>query len=195
MTSPNLRNIAASVHQRLLNKSKESVRPFNELFQYYAIERFLYRLSRSSYAEKFILKGALMLMVWEVRAFRSTMDIDMLGKMKNSTDAIIAMVREVCLQEVEPDGVVFDPASIRGQIITEEAADYEGVRIHFRGMLDSARITIQLDVGFGDVVIPSPELMAYPTILDLPPQIRGYSNFFHSFGVVLSRHVVSSTNY
>ena len=175
MTNSNLRNIAASVHQRLLNKSKESARPFNELFQYYAIERFLYRLSRSSYAEKFILKGALMLMVWKVPAFRSTMDIDMLGKMKNSTDAIIAMVREVCLQEVEPDGIVFDPNSVRGQIITEEA-DYEGVRVHFRGSLDNARITIQLDVGFGDIVIPSPELMAYPTILDLPaPQIRGYS--------------------
>jgi len=175
MTNGSLRNIAASVHQRLLNKSKESARPFNELFQYYAIERFLYRLSRSSYADKFILKGALMLMVWEVPAFRSTMDIDMLGKMKNSTDAIIAMVREVCLQEVEPDGIVFDPNSIRGQFITEEA-DYEGVRIHFRGSLDNARITIQLDVGFGDIVIPSPELMAYPTILDLPaPQIRGYS--------------------
>ena len=175
MMSPSLRNIAASVHQRLLNKSRESAHPFNELFQYYAIERFLYRLSRSSYAEKFILKGALMLMVWEVRAFRSTMDIDMLGKMKTSTDDIIAMVREVCLQDVEPDGVIFDPDSIRGQIITEDA-HYEGVRVHFRGLLDTARITIQLDVGFGDVVIPSPELMAYPTILDLPaPQIRGYS--------------------
>ena len=175
MTNSNLRNIAASVHQRLLNKSKESARPFNELFQYYAIERFLYRLSRSSYSEKFVLKGALMLMVWEVSAFRSTMDIDMLGKMINSTDAIIAMVREVCLQDVEPDGIVFDPNSVRGQIITEEA-DYEGVRVHFRGSLDNARITIQLDVGFGDVVIPSPELIAYPTILDLPaPQILGYS--------------------
>jgi hypothetical protein len=175
VTNGSLRNIAASVHQRLLNKSKESARPFNELFQYYAIERFLYRLSRSSYADKFILKGALMLMVWEVPAFRSTMDIDMLGKMENSTDAIIAMVREVCLQEVEPDGIVFDPNSIRGQIITEEA-DYEGVRVHFRGSLDNARITIQIDVGFGDIVIPSPELMAYPTILDLPaPQIHGYS--------------------
>ncbi len=116
-----------------------------------------------------------MLMVWEVRTFRSTMDIDMLGKMKNNIDSIIAMVREVCLQEVEPDGVVFDPDSVRGQVITEDA-DYEGVRVHFRGLLDTARITIQLDVGFGDVVIPSAKLMMYPTILDLPaPKIRGYS--------------------
>jgi hypothetical protein len=175
MTNPDRRNIAASVHQRLLSKSKESSRPFNELFQFYAIERFLYRLSRSSYAEKFILKGALMLMVWDVQAFRSTMDIDMLGKMNNSVDDIITMVRDVCLQKVAPDGIVFDPDSIRGRIITEDA-DYEGVRIHFRGSLDNARITIQLDVGFGDVVIPTPKLMAYPTILDLPaPKIRCYS--------------------
>jgi len=195
MTSPSSRNIAASVHQRLLNKSRESTRPFNELFQYYAIERFLYRLSRSSYAEKFILKGALMLMVWEVRAFRSTMDIDMLGKMRNSTDAIIAMVREVCLHEVEPDGIVFDPDSIRGQIITEDA-DYEGVRVHFRGLLDTARITIQLDVGFGDIVVPSPKLMAYPTILDLPaPQIHGYSkesSIAEKFEAMVRRGIMNS---
>jgi len=195
MTNSNLRNIAASVHQRLLNKSKESSRPFNELFQYYAIERFLYRLSRSSYAEKFILKGALMLMVWEVPAFRSTMDIDMLGKMKNSTEAIIAMIRDVCLQKVEPDGIVFDPNSVRGQVITEEA-DYEGVRIHFRGSLDNARITIQLDVGFGDVVIPSPELMTFPTILDMPAaQVHGYSKestIAEKFEAMVRRGIMNS---
>jgi len=195
MTNSNLRNIAASVHHRLLNKSKEAARPFNELFQYYAIERFLYRLSRSSYSERFVLKGALMLMVWKVPTFRSTMDIDMLGKMQNSTDAIIAMVREVCLQEVEPDGIVFDPNSVRGQVITEEA-DYEGVRLHFRGSLDNARITIQLDVGFGDIVIPSPELMPYPTILDLPePQIRGYSKesmIAEKFEAMVRRGIMNS---
>jgi hypothetical protein len=159
----------------LLNKSRENSRPFNELFQYYAIERFLYRLSRSTYADKVILKGALMLMVWDVRIRRSTMDIDMLGKMINNNDFIISMVREICLQEVEPDGIIFDPDSISAQIITEDA-DYKGVRVNFRGSLGTARITIQLDIGFGDIVVPSPELMIYPTILDLPaPQIRGYS--------------------
>ncbi len=195
MIQSNLRNIAASVHQRLLNKSKESARPFNELFQYYAIERFLYRLSRSSYAEKFILKGALMLMVWEAPDFRSTMDIDMLGKMKNNTDTVIAMVRDVCLQEVESDGVVFDPQSVRGQVITEEA-DYEGVRVYFRGSLDNARITIQLDVGFGDIVVPSPKLMAYPTIFGSPaPQIRGYtkeSMIAEKFEAMVRRGIVNS---
>lgn len=175
MTNPRPRNIAASVHQRLLDKSKGSARPFNELLQYYAIERFLYRMSRSPHAGKFILKGALMFLVWDVRASRSTMDIDMLGRMKNDLDAVITMVREVCRQEVEPDGILFAPESVRGDRITEDA-EYQGVRIRFRGSLDTARITIQLDVGFGDIVVPSPVQMAYPTILDFPaPKIRGYS--------------------
>jgi len=94
---------------------------------------------------------------------------------KNNPDSVIAMVRDICLQDVEPDGIMFDPQSVRGQVITEEA-DYEGVRIYFRGSLDNARLTIQMDVGFGDVVIPPPRRMSYPTIFNSPaPQIRGYS--------------------
>jgi hypothetical protein len=175
MTRARRKNIATSVHQRLLDKARESERPFNELFQYYAIERFLYRFSKSSFAERFILKGALMLIVWESPVSRPTMDIDMLGNVENSVDAIVSMVREVCLQEVEPDGIFFDPESTRGERITEDA-DYEGVRVRFRGALATARITIQLDVGFGDIVIPPPKLTSYPIILDFPPpRIRGYS--------------------
>ena len=129
---------------------------------------------------KFILKGALMLLVWNARVSRSTMDIDMLGRMKNNPEAILDMIRDICRQEVEPDGVVFDPDSVRGERITEEA-NYEGVRVRFRGALDTARIVIQLDVGFGDVVVPPPKLMTYPTILDLPaPQVRGYSRGEHN---------------
>jgi len=150
VTNPRPRNIAASVRQRLLDKSKGSARPFNELLQYYAIERFLYRLSRSPHAGNFILKGALMLLVWDARTSRSTMDIDMLGQMDNDPEAIVAMVREVCRQEVKEDGILFDPESVQGERITADA-EYQGVRIRFRGMLDNARLAIQLDVGFGDV--------------------------------------------
>lgn len=64
MTDRNVKNMAASVHQRLLNSAKQAGRPFNELLQYYVIERFLYRLSKSAYADRFFLKGALTLLVW-----------------------------------------------------------------------------------------------------------------------------------
>lgn len=170
-----LKNVSASIHQRLLNKARQTNRPFNELLQYYAMERFLYRLSMSPYAGKFILKGALMLSVWKASTLRSTRDIDFLGRMEADIAILSNVIREVCLQVVEPDGLIFDQASIAGEHITEDA-DYEGVRIRFRGSLGNARIAMQIDVGFGDVVVPSPKVVDYPAILDLPaPRLRGYS--------------------
>lgn len=168
-------NIAASVRQRLLNKARETGRPFNELLQYFAMERFLYRLSKSVYADRFVLKGALMFTVWQAPVTRPTMDIDLLGITDNSVDAIVAIAREICMHEVENDGLVFEPDSVGGVRIVEDA-DYGGVRVRFRGTLETARVSMQLDIGFGDVVVPKPELADYPTILNLPvPRLRGYS--------------------
>lgn len=169
------KNTTASLRQRLLNKARETARPFNELLQYFAMERFLYRLSKSPYANDFVLKGALMLTVWEAPLSRPTMDIDLLGQIDNSVEAIAGVTRAICRQKVDPDGISFDENSIEGERITEDA-DYEGVRIRFRGSLGTAQVAMQLDVGFGDVVVPKPEFTEYPTILDLPsPKLRGYS--------------------
>lgn len=123
-----LKNMAASVRQRLLNKARETNRPFNELLQYFVMERFLYRLSKSPHAQKFVLKSGLMLTVWEAPISRPTMDIDLLGRTDNSIDAMIAVAKDVCLQDVEPDGLAFDPTTVEGERITEDA-DYEGVRL------------------------------------------------------------------
>jgi len=168
-------HIATSVRQRLLNEAHATDRPFNELLQYFAMERFLYRLSRSPHGERFVLKGALMLAMWGVSLTRPTKDIDFLGHVPNDIDRIVSAVKEVCAQEVEPDGLDFDRDSIRGQRIAEET-EYEGVRVRFHGKLGTASVTMQLDVGFGDAVVPAPVTMDYPTILDLPvPRIRGYT--------------------
>jgi hypothetical protein len=162
-----VRDIAASVRQRLLNKARQTNRPFSELAQYFAMERFLYRLSKSSYADKFILKGALMLPVWKAPLARPTMDIDMLGQIDNSIEVIVDVIRSICNQYVEPDGITFDADGVGGERITEDA-DYEGVRIKFRGTLGTVRISMQVDIGFGDVVVPPATPVVYPTILDLP---------------------------
>ena len=139
------------------------------------MERFLYRLSKSPYADNFVLKGALMLIVWEAPLTRPTLDIDLLGRIDNRIETVVRVTREVCQQEVEPDGLAFDIESIEAERIAEDA-DYEGIRIRFRGSLGTARIVMQLDIGFGDVVIPSPEPMNYPALLDLPaPHLRGYT--------------------
>ena len=175
MTRRPPKNIAASVRQRLLIKARETRRPFSELLQYFAMERFLYRLSKSQYADNFVLKGALMLTVWEAPLTRPTMDIDLLGRIDNSIETIVEVTREICRQEVEPDRIDFDIATVEAERIAEDA-DYEGIRVRFRGSLDTARIVMQLDIGFGDIVIPSPEPTNYPTLLDLPsPHLRGYS--------------------
>ena len=175
MTKRQYKNISASIRQRLLTKARKTGRPFSELLQYFAMERFLYRLSNSPYADNFILKGALMLTVWEAPLTRPTMYIDFLGRIENRVETLVRVTREICQQDVNPDGIVFDVGNIDAERIAEDA-DYEGIRIRFRGSLDTARFVIQLDIGFGDIIVPSPELMNYPTILDLPaPQLRGYS--------------------
>ncbi len=163
-----VKNIAASVRQRLLNRARSDNRPFSELLQYYAMERFLYRLSNSVHADRFILKGALMLRAWRAPQFRPTMDIDMLGKTSNEVSNIVTQIQEILAVEVEPDGLNFDVDSIKPERITEDA-DYEGIRVTFRATLDSARINMQVDIGFGDIIHPGPEVLELPTILDFPP--------------------------
>lgn len=168
-------NLSACVHQLLLNKARHTNRPFNELLQYYVMERFLYRLSKSPHAVKFILKGALMFTAWKLESYRPTMDIDLLGKTANRIDALAAITKDICEQQVEPDGLVLSPETIKATRIAEDA-NYEGIRIRFQTSLGRARVTQQLDIGFGDIVLPAPQPIEYPTILDSPaPKLRGYS--------------------
>lgn len=169
------KNVAASVRQKILNRARNDHRPFSELMQYYAMERFLYRLSKSTHVNRFILKGALMLRAWHAPEFRPTMDIDMLGKTSNDETSIVTQIREILAIQVEPDGLTFDSSSIQSERITEDA-DYEGIRIRFKGTLDSARIHMQIDIGFGDIVYPGPVESEFPTMLDTPaPKLLCYS--------------------
>ena len=161
------KNIAASVHQRLLNKTKESSRPFNELLQYFAIERFIYRLSKSPHADKFILKGALMFSAWCGPASRPTMDIDLLGIIDNRLEVIIAAMKDACLMDAEADGISFNAETVEAVRITEDA-EYEGVRVRVHGSLGNARVSIQIDIGFGDVIVPHASTVA-DCQGDLPP--------------------------
>lgn len=168
-------NTAASIHQRLLNKAAAEHRTFNELLQYYGIERFLYRLGESPHCNQFVLKGALVFLAWQAPLTRPTRDMDFLGFTRNSVDNLIRIVQDVCNQPVDPDGLIFDPASVHGEIIKEEA-DYEGVRVNFLGFLGNAQIHMRLDVGFADTITPEPEALEFPTILDnmSKPRIRAY---------------------
>ncbi len=174
MTEWPLKNIAASVRQRLMNSAKASERPFQEVLQYFAMERFLYRLSQSRHAERFILKGALLFNLWGAPSSRPTRDIDLLGRLTNSVDAVVPVFRDVCQLGVEPDGLVFAVESIAGRAIKEDA-NCSGVRVTFQACLENARVPMQIDIGFGDTVVPDAAFADYPTILDhAQPRLRAY---------------------
>jgi len=166
--------LTASVKARLQNKARETNRPFNDLLQLFGIERFLYRLSCSPYADQFILKGALMLLAFDIPSLRPTRDIDLLGCTSNDVIHIVEIFQQICTVDVEPDGITFDLNSVNAHRIKEDA-DYEGVRVLLRAYLGKAVIPIQVDIGFSDVLTPAPVQKQYPTLLSLPaPQISGY---------------------
>lgn len=169
------RNTTASVHQRLLSYARAEGRPFNEVLQYFALERFLYRLGRSPYRRQFVLKGALMLTVWQSPFARPTRDIDLLGRLDSSTEHVVSAIQSICQESVPEDGLRFAADSVVGERIIE-AANYEGVRVRFTAHLGTARIPMQIDIGFGDPLVPGPSLVRLPTILDFPPpELQGYS--------------------
>ncbi len=168
-------NIVASIHQRLLNLARASDRPFNELLQYFAIERFLYRFSLSHYNEQFVLRGAQMLRAWEAPLARPTMDIDMLGgQTANTIENLERIVRECCAVEAD-DGVLFDTSSVRGEAINKDT-EYQGMRVRVQGTLGKIKLNVQIDFGFGDVVVPKPVPTELPQLLDLgAPRLLGYT--------------------
>ena len=173
-----IKNLPQSVHDRLIRIAKENDQTFEQVFYFYALERFLYRLTKSEHAESFVLKGALMFFGWDLPLRRLTKDIDLQGYTANDLENLTQIIRQVCVQPVEPDdGMTFDEQSVVGEVIMEEE-NYEGVRIHFMGYLANANRNLQVDFSFANVITPASEEITYPTLLPelgmQPFLIRGY---------------------
>ncbi|MFN3430041.1 MAG: nucleotidyl transferase AbiEii/AbiGii toxin family protein [Candidatus Sericytochromatia bacterium] len=168
-------NPAASVRQRLLNMSKEQGINLDELMTRFAISRLLYRLAASGFQGDFVLKGATLFTIWQDAPHRPTRDVDLLGQGAPSIERLIEIFRTVVTTEpAEADGLAFDPDSVAGSRIREDA-EHEGVRVTLTATLASARIRLQIDIGFGDVVLPGPEPVEVPTFFGFPPaQLLAY---------------------
>lgn len=166
-------DLAASIRQRLFNLAKARGEDLDLLLKRYTIERLLYRIGRSRHADSFVLKGAMLFELWMERGHRTTKDLDLLGFGDAEIPRLVALFQELCDVE-EADGLAFQRASVQGEEIREGQL-YTGIRITLRAMLGNARIPVQVDIGFGDAVVPSPEAADYPSLLDLPrPHIRAY---------------------
>ncbi len=160
-------NVAASVQQRLLNRTRHQKQDYQVLLTHYILERFLYRLSRSPHQDRFVVKGAMLFLLWEGEFHRTTRDLDLLAFGSSEIAPLEATVREICTAAVEEDGVVFHPETLRGRAIREDQI-YDGVRVTVETQLGSARIPLQIDIGFGDTIIPAPKKEAFPVLLDFP---------------------------
>ncbi len=167
-------NRAASIRARLKNRADAEKQDFDLVLTRFGLERLLYRLSVSRHAPSYLLKGALLFALWYDAPLRPTRDADLLGFGPDDVESARAVFRETCAIEAD-DGIVFDAGSVRAERIRKEAG-YGGVRVVLRATLEGARISLQVDIGFGDVVTPAPEAIAYPVLLDdLPaPGLKAY---------------------
>jgi len=177
LTQNRPRNIGASIRQRLLNLAREKSEAFDLVLTRYALERLLYRIGRSEWRARFLLKGAMLYTLWYGAPYRPTRDMDLLAFGQSDIAHLIEAFRALCELTVEDDGIEFSKESVRGSEIRGES-EYQGVRIQMTATIAGAVIPLQVDVAFGDAVVPAPERARYPTILDQPPpEILAYPRY------------------
>ena len=169
-----IKDIGTSIRFRLLEISKEKGLNFELVLTHYAIERLLYRVAKSQHVDRFILKGAMLLMTWFDEPFRSTRDLDLLLCGDSAPEAVLNIFKEVLDQE-HPDGVLFDTKTVRINRI-RLFDEYGGLRIRSTAHIGGARIVVNVDIGFGDATEPCTEWLDYPILLDMPaPRVLSYA--------------------
>jgi hypothetical protein len=190
-----VKNIGASVRARINNKAKTDKVNTQFLLTRYSLERLLYRLAVSEHRDSFLLKGALLFDLWYDVPLRPTRDIDLLGFGMAEIPYLFKVFEDLCAIEVE-DGISFDAATINAEEIRKDA-NYSGIRVTLIGTIDSAKCTVQVDVGYGDAVTPAPEIATYPVMLeDMPaPELRVYPQYTviaEKFEAIISLGMVNS---
>ena len=169
------RNVAASIKARLLSQWKGSGTQFQLFLDRYACERFLYRLGKSDVRDRCILKGATLLALWMNEPYRATRDVDLLALGEIDEETVRLMIETICNVPCQEDGILFDLETLRLTSIRDNQR-YGGHRASLLALLGSAKSTVQVDFGFGDVVTPGPEEARLPTLIDgVPePSLRTY---------------------
>lgn len=169
-----IKNIGASVRARLLQVSKTSGQTFDLVLTRFALERLLFRLGQSPHADRFVLKGAMLMMSWLKDPHRGTRDLDLLGFGDPEPESMLATFREILAQEAA-DGMEFDVDALRVDRIREEL-EYGGLRLRTTASISGARVGLTIDIGFGDAMEPGAEVVDYPSMLEFPaPRLRAYA--------------------
>jgi len=174
-----VKNIPASIHARLVNETKRNGKPFNELLQHYGMERFLYRLSKTKFADSFVLKGGLIFTAWDIQQRRPTRDIDLLGSLERETEVIVQILKAIADIPASEDGLFFDANTIQAE---ERLVDLDrmGISANLLGYLGKAKIPVHIDIGFSDDILSTAREINFPTLLSGMdrPRLKGYSPEF-----------------
>jgi hypothetical protein len=168
-----VKNKAASVRAKLLNIARERNQTFDLLLTRYTLERFLFRLSTTKHKEKFVLKGAMLVVTWLDEPHRPTRDVDLLGFGSAKPEEVLAVFREICAVQLD-DGVTFDADAL---VIDQNREDlaYGGLRIKTNADIGGAKVRVVVDIGFGDATEPGLTEIELPVLLDEPaPKLRAY---------------------
>ena len=169
-----VKNVAASVRDRLLQDTKRKRGNFQLALRRYLVERFLYRLGQSEHREHFVLKGAMLFVLWDTAVDRPTKDLDLAGFWANDAASLLIAIREILAIPCPEDGITFAADTVTVEPIRHRT-EYHGFRLQVVGELAAARISLQIDVGFGDAIEPPAVFETYPVVLDAPaPRIRAY---------------------
>ncbi len=169
-----IQNLAASVYARLLKRTELGDEDFQFVLMRYGAERLMYRLSQSEHAANFVLKGAMLFLVWTGAQYRATKDMDLLALKSPSVERLRDIFRGLCEMPVAQDGLAFEPDSVQAEEIREDNL-YQGVRVTLIARLGKARVPLQVDIGFGDAVTPKALQTNFPTLLDFPaPRLAMY---------------------
>lgn len=164
---------ARSIRQRISNELRSRGEDPSVGLQRYAVERFLFRLGTSPHRDRLVLKGATLFAIWGT-AYRPTRDIDFTGYGSSDEGAVRKQIREICESRDAVDALLFDTDSISTEPI-RDGSEYKGLRVRLQAQLGSSQIPIQIDIGFGNAIVPGPEEQEVRTILgDPPPRILAY---------------------
>jgi predicted nucleotidyltransferase component of viral defense system len=167
MKSQVIKNLPASIQAQLLVYAHREKTDFNLVLKRYGMERLLYRISKSRFADRFVLKGAVLFIAWQDSLYRPTLDLDLLAIGPSDTVSLNSAFREICGIACKEDALLFVPESVKAEQI-RETNDFGGVRLYIDARLQKAKITLQVDCGFGDCITPEAYKEQFPTILDLP---------------------------
>jgi predicted nucleotidyltransferase component of viral defense system len=171
-----MRDMVASIQRRLHQLAQTDNKSYQLILIRYFQERLIYRLSISTFSANFCLKGGAFLYALQQQKSRPTLDIDLLAIKISSEQLYLKEVfAEICRKVAEEDAVIFNIDSLTTSEIVKEG-NYSGVRVKIEAQLGNIRQNMQIDIGFGDIVVPKPMLMMYPTLLKMNvPYIWAYS--------------------